>query len=619
MCGIYGMVSPFGGALSNRHCLERMGHKLKHRGPDGHGLAEVDGAAFGCERLRIVDLTSAGDQPFTACEGSVMLVANGEIYNASELRRKYSQFPFRSRSDCESILPLYLDRGCAGFAELDGMFAIAIYDARLRELVLTRDQAGEKPLFYTSDDGEVRFASEVQALLERRPGGGTLDEWAIRDFLTLGYVTEPRTIFKKIRKVEAGTAVVFKRDSKERREFRFRNYEASTVETGLDGNPEERLMSLLENAVRKQLRADVPVGIFASGGVDSSLLTALASDVLGPNRVPTFSIGFTERAYDESANAEHVARLLGVPQVTVTIDERDLSEALACVVERIAEPVADPAILPTYLLARAAKQHVTVVLSGEGADELFGGYPTYLGHRASRWFTRLPRLVQAAIRRSILEVPVSQRGKVPLEYLLKRFVTAAGETLSQRHVAWFGTGLSNEAWQEDFCPSYEPPPFPDGANDIQRAMVFDYRTYLRDNLLTKVDRATMLMSLEARSPYLDRQVTDYAMSLDPLLKVRGLTTKWLLKRVAAMRLPRSVVHRKKRGLSVPTAQWLNRALRPELDRLLAPERIESRGVLRGGAIRQLLDEHRKGRANHSRVLWALLMLEYWLEHWVSEE
>jgi asparagine synthase (glutamine-hydrolysing) len=619
MCGIYGMVSLSGGALSKPHYLERMGRQLRHRGPDGHGVAEVGGAAFGCERLRVVDLTPAGDQPFVACGGSVMLVVNGEIYNASELRNKYSQFPFRSRSDCESIVPLYLDRGCPGIAELDGMFAIAIYDGRSRELVLTRDPAGEKPLFYTSDDDEIRFASEVQALLETRPDARTLDEWAIRDFLTLGYVAEPRTMFQRIRKVKAGTAIVFKRDSKERREFHFRNREASAVENGPDGNPEILLESLLENAVRKQLHADVPVGVFASGGVDSSLLTAFASDALGPSRVPTFSVGFTERPYDESANAEYVARLLGVPHVTVKIDEGDLSEALACVVERVAEPVADPAILPTYLLARTAKQHVTVVLSGEGADELFGGYPTYLGHRASRWFTRLPRPVQELIRSATLELPVSRRGKVPLEYLLKRFVAAGGETLPRRHVAWFGTGLSNEAWQADFCPSYEPPPFPDGTDDIERAMVFDYHTYLRDNLLTKVDRATMLASLEARSPYLDRQVTDYAMSLDPLLKVRGMTTKWLFKRVAATRLPRSVVHRKKRGLSVPIAQWLNGGLRPELDRLLAPERIESRGVLRGDAVRQLLNEHREGRANHSRALWALLMLEHWLEHWVPEE
>jgi asparagine synthase (glutamine-hydrolysing) len=619
MCGIYGAVSPSGVTLQHHQRLERMSQRLRHRGPDGHGTATVDAAAFGCERLRVIDPTAAGDQPFLACSGKVMLVANGEIYNAPELRKKYSQFPYGSRSDCESILPLYLDRGYAGFAELDGMFAIAIYDGRSKELVLSRDSAGEKPLFYTSDGEGLRFASEVQALLETKPDTGNLDRWAVRDFLTLGYITEPRTMFERIRKVEAGTVIAFRVEGGGRRDFRFWDCEATTAAIDSEGEAETRLASLLENAVRKQLHADVPVGIFASGGVDSSLLAALASDVLGPHRVPTFSIGFSERPYDESPNAEDVARLLGCPHMTVRVDQGNLAGALAYVVERIAEPVADPAILPTHILAQAAREHVTVVLSGEGADELFGGYPTYLGHRAARWFTRLPRPVRSAISRSILALPVSRRGKVPLEYLLKRFVTAASNNLPQRHLAWFGTGLGSDAWQKDFCASYEPPAFPDGRDDAQRAMTFDYRTYLRDNLLTKVDRATMLSSLEARSPYLDREVAEFALSLDPRLKVRGLTTKWLFKRVAATRLPQHVVHQRKRGLSVPIAQWLNGGLKSEVDRLLAPQRIESRGVLRGGAVRQLLNEHREGRANHSRALWAVLVLEYWLERWVSEE
>ncbi len=619
MCGVYGIVSPSGGLLSKRHQLERMARQLRHRGPDGHGVAEVDGAVFGSERLRVIDPTPAGDQPFLACDARVMLVANGEIYNAPELRKKYSTFPFRSRSDCEAVLPLYLDRGHAGIADLDGMFAIAIYDGRSRELVLTRDRAGEKPLFYASLGDEIWFASEVQALLEAKPDTSALDRWALRDFLTLGYVTEPRTIFQRIRKVEAGTTILFTGPGNGQRNVHFWNCETANVVPEENGDPALLLESLLENAVRKQLHADVPVGIFSSGGVDSSLLTALAVEVLGPGRVPTFSIGFSERPYDESRNAENVARLLGARHVSVKVDEQDLSEALSYVADHIAEPVADPAILPTYVLARAAREHVTVVLSGEGADELFGGYPTYVGHRAARWFGRLPGSVRLAIRKSVMRLPVSQRGKVPFEYLLKRFVTSAGEALPRRHVDWFGTGLSEDAWQDEFCASYEPPAFPDGADDIQRAMVFDYRTYLRDNLLTKVDRATMLASLEARSPFLDRHLIDYALSLDPRLKVRGLTTKWLFKRVATTRLPRSVVHRRKRGLSVPTAQWLNNGLKPEVDRLLAPERIEARGVLRGGAARQLLSEHREGRANHSRALWALLMLEYWIERWVSEE
>ncbi|UCD24122.1 MAG: asparagine synthase (glutamine-hydrolyzing), partial [Gemmatimonadota bacterium] len=547
----------------------------------------------------------------------VLLAVNGAIYNARELRSGYSDFDFRSRSDSEVVLPLYLDRGSEGLADLDGMFAIAIYDGRVGELILARDRAGEKPLFYREIGDEIWFASELQALLDYKPRLSSLEPWAIRDFLTLGYVTEPRTIYRDITKVTAGSILSFSQG--QHRTFQYWDCESKSRAAGARDRSATQLERLLMEAVERQLVADVPVGVFLSGGVDSALLTALAVRRLGNDKVQTFSIGFTERSYDESNHARSVAAWFNTRHIGFDATPTALSQALQIIVDQVAEPIADPAVLPTYLLARCAREHVTVVLSGEGADELFGGYPTYIGHEAARMYNRLPRYVRRAMATAIGSIPVSHTGKVPLEYLLKRFVASAGLELKPRHLDWFGTGLPADVWQPDFCPQWESPAFPSGPTDIDRASLFDFRTYLRDNLLTKIDRATMLASLESRAPYLDTNLVEFALSLDASLKSRGVTTKWLLKQVAREWLPRVTVKRKKRGLSVPVAQWLNDSLRPDVDRLLARDTVDRRGLLRGVKVAQLVSEHRSRKVNHSRALWPLLMLEYWIERWVPED
>jgi asparagine synthase (glutamine-hydrolysing) len=617
VCGIYGMVSLRGAALTESSALSRMGALLQHRGPDAHGLATTRGAAFGVERLRVIDATPAGDQPFTALGGDLLLAVNGAIYNAPQLRRRYAAFPFRSRSDAEPVLPLYLDRGPQGLAELDGMFAIAVYDARKHELALARDRAGEKPLFYTTVGDEIWFASEVQALLRGASQSSALNRSAMLEFLTLGYISEPQTMFRHIRRVEAGTVQVF--DDSGQKAHRYWDCDAVTRETAPVVGAVEHLERLLLAAIDRQLTADVPIGVFSSGGVDSALLTALAVRSVGANRIRTFGVGFSAKQFDETHHAQRLADLLRIRHVTLEVNELSLTESLHAIVERVAEPIADPAILPTYLLAQMARDHVTVVLSGEGADELFGGYPTYLGHRAARFYQRIPLSMRTTLRSVVNAIPVSLDAKVPLEYLLKRFVACAEEDLPERHMHWFGPGLQPDAFQSGLDAEYPAPPFPGSGDDVERAMLFDFRTYLRDNLLPKVDRATMLWSLESRAPYLDKDVIQFALALDSSFKIHRATTKWLLKQVALRWLPPSIVHRRKRGLSVPIARWLNAGLAPEVDRLLNPDRIESRGLLRGRKVQQLVSEHRRGRANHSRAIWALLMLEYWIERWIAED
>ncbi len=612
MCGIYGMIGRGGAPLRHPDVLERMGATLRHRGPDGHAVLTNPYAAIGTERLRIIDLHERADQPFAAPDVPVWLECNGEIYNAPELRARYRQYPFRSNSDVESILPLYLERGESAVEMLDGMFGLAIWDGRSRTLLLARDRAGEKPLFYARTESEIVFASEVQCLLQHPAVARDLDAIAIAEYLKLGYVPEPRTMFAAIRRVEAGTYIRFQDGSADT--VRYWDPESFAIEPRAEEDAIHETRRLVERAVQKQVMSDVPVGVFISGGLDSSLLAALASRAIGVDKVHTFSAQFTEESYDESADAEEIAYRMRTRHVRVRTDETTLREALDRVVRDVAEPIADPAILPTVLLARAAREHVKVVLSGEGADELFGGYPTYLGHKLAPAFERLPSAVRKGVRRVVDQIPSSGK-KVTFEFLLKRFVTDAEKSWLERHLAWFGTGLSDAVLASPPAQLPDLPREPAALDSLAAAMLIDYRSYLRDNLLVKVDRATMLSSIEARAPYLDRDLTRFGLSLPSSLRVRRLTTKWVLKKAAEEWLPRAVVHRRKRGLSVPIAGWINGGLREEVDRLLDGQRLQEAGI-EDQYVMGLLRAHREGRANHAKPLWAVVMLQYWRERWL---
>ncbi|HEX9163187.1 MAG TPA: asparagine synthase (glutamine-hydrolyzing) [Thermoanaerobaculia bacterium] len=613
MCGIYGMVSDSGAALRFPAVLDFMGEALRHRGPDGRAVLRDDSAAIGTERLRIIDLHERADQPFSDPQEQVWLECNGEIYNAPEIRARYHDYPYRSHSDVETIIPLYLDRGTDAIATLDGMFGLAIRDNRSGALILARDRAGEKPLFYARVGREIVFASELQSVLQHPSVSRDLDPIAIAEYLRLGYVPEPRTMFAAVRRVPAGSYIRFNGSEEVTRYWQpetFTTIERSTHEAIVE------LRHLIEMAVTKQVMSDVPVGVFVSGGLDSSILAALASKVIGVDKVHTFSAQFAERSYDESGDAARVAVRMRTRYVPVRTDEETLLEALAHVTKNVAEPIADPAILPTFLLARTARNYVKVILSGEGADELFGGYPTYIGHKLAPMYDRLPAFLRDAIRSGVKRLPSSGK-KVTLEFLLKRFVADAERPWIERHLSWFGTGLSDDVYAKAPGELPDLPQAPPGRDALSGAMLVDYRSYLRDNLLVKVDRATMLSSVEARAPFLDRDVSAFALSLPPELRVRRLTTKWLLKKAAEKWLPKDVIYRRKRGLSVPVASWINHGLRGEVDRLLAPETLRSRGIINESYATRLLTEHRSGRANNARSLWALVMLQSWLERWAS--
>jgi asparagine synthase (glutamine-hydrolysing) len=599
------MFAPDGAPLRHPEQAEAMRGALAHRGPDGHGRLAWRGALTGVTRLRVVDLDPRADQPFAAPDGGTVLACNGEIYNAAALRRRYADYPFRSRSDVEVILPLYLERGAAGLEELDGMFAIAILDQRANRLILARDRAGEKPLFLARVGTEWWWASEIGALLQSRAVRRDLDLAALRAMLRDGWIPEPYTPFAGVRKVPAGTIVSIDRAGQ--RELRY-------WQPPENGGEASRLDDLLQEAVARQVRADVPIGVFLSGGLDSSLLTALAAEVVGASRLRTFAVGFGERSYDERPAAERLAATVGTSHASVEVSGEEVPEALDTLAAT-GEPIADPAAVPTLALARLARRSVTVVLSGEGADELFGGYPTYIGHRLAPAWQRLPAPAQAVLRAAVRVLPVSQR-RVPVRFLLERFTADAGAPWAERHLRWFANGLPPAALPPGPWPGMVRAP--EGVPDVvAAAMQLDYAGPLRERLLVKVDRATMRASLEARAPYLDPALTRAALAAGGA-HVRGVHTKVLLREVARRRLPGFILRRRKRGLSVPVGRWLDGPLASMVDRLLVPRRLAAAGVVDGAVVARMLVEHRAGRADHGRALWTLFVVQHWLAHWNLE-
>jgi len=596
MCGIFGAIARRDALLRHPDALARMAASLRHRGPDGECIVGHERARIGARRLAIMDLTT-GDQPFQSPDGKIWMVCNGEIYNSPALRREATTwgYPFRSRGDIENIVPFYERFGPDAIARLEGMFGLAIWDDARRRLVLARDRAGEKPLFWTEVNGELRFASEIQALLEFPDQPRRLNRRALRLYHALGYVPAPYTMFDGIQKLPPASVLIAEGSRTEIRPY-WSAAEVASRPSTLNQDSGTELREVLVRAVKRELMSDVPFGIFTSGGLDSSLLVAATARAVPGERIHTYAVRFTEPGYDESPHAEAVTHEIASVHHVVTADDESLGRALEVITRSLAEPLGDPAVLPTFLLAEEARRHVKVILSGEGADELFGGYPTYLGHKfADRW-RRVPAFVRNGMRWGMDRWP-SSTGKMTLEYMLKQFLAASDAPWMARHLTWLGAMRLEEGVLEELERKLDS--FPQG-DDLSRVMWFDFATYLPDDLLVKVDRATMLASVEARAPYLDREVMELALPAASRIKVRGLTTKAILKKAARGLVPDSVIDRQKRGLSVPVARWLNTGLAPLADRVLDTP---------------LLAEHRSGRRNHARRLWPQLMLALWSERW----
>ena len=610
MCGICGIASARGPVDPDR--LAAMSATLVHRGPDSDGIFVNGAIGLAARRLAIIDLVE-GDQPIANEDGTVVVVQNGEIYNYRELTYELERkgHRFRTHSDTEVLVHAYEEWGSKFAERLRGMFAIAVWDARDRRVVLARDRYGIKPLYYRAANGELEFASELRALPR-----GEIDLDALEAFLAFNSVPAPFSIFHDIRKLPPGHLLVW--DG----ELRLERYArpAPTIETRNEEEAEltEELRGRLRDSVRAHLVSDVPVGVLLSGGVDSCTLAALAAEETGyPLR--TFSIGFEERSFDELGDARLVAERYGTVHRELVL-RPDAALLLPALAEAFDEPFADSSALPTYLVAQLAAEDVKVALSGEGGDELFGGYYTYAADLLAQRFGALATRLKPVVER----LPTSVR-KASFDYRAKRFVRAADLPPLERHHGWkeiFSPELRAaltgrratfdpvDLYRERFAETA-------GAELLARLQDVDLGTYLVDDLLVKTDRASMAHSLEARVPFLDPIVTGFALALPTRHKVRGLSKKVLLRKAVEPLLPKQIVHGRKRGFSIPAAAWLRGELEPFARDTLSADTLRRQGFFHHETVTRLLDEHVQGDQDWSRQLWGLLAFTLWRERHVE--
>lgn len=626
MCGIAGKIYYQQDRPVEQERLSAMCGTLIHRGPDDDGFYLDGNVGLAMRRLSIIDL-STGRQPIHNEDDTVWTVYNGEIYNFPDLRRELEArgHKFYTRTDSEVIVHLYEEHGPDFVCRLNGMFGIAIWDRKSRQLVLVRDRLGVKPLFYADLQDRFLFGSEIKAILADGLCS-TMDLEALSHYLSLLYIPAPFTIYREIRKIEAGSLLVYKDGKISIRQY----WDLSLIEPANVGRHQlaaiqEELRELLTDAVRCRLISDVPLGAFLSGGLDSSTVVAFMRRVHnGP--VKTFSIGFNERSYDELPHARLIARRFGTEhtEMTVTPDAADLVPRLVYYFD---EPFADSSAIPTYYLSQLTRQHVTVALGGDGGDEVFAGYVTYQADTLAQLYERMPGFVTQGIVPALVRLfPVSD-GKVSFDFKARRFVNHALLEPGRRHYAWkdfFEIDLKKIVLSEEVLSSlehsldtypvfqrrYEAVPHHDLLNQFLYA---DTRVYLADDILVKVDRMSMAHSLEVRVPLLDYRVVEFMFRLPGPLKMRGFRLKHLLKETMGRELPRQTLAKPKGGFNVPISIWLKRELRPLIMEELSPEKMRSHGLFDPQAVSHLVNEHMAGRADYSRNIWALLIFNLWYE------
>jgi asparagine synthase (glutamine-hydrolysing) len=614
MCGVCGII-PLGPLFVSTQAQSRVAGMMKalaHRGPDDSGWAASDTAVLGATRLAIRGLAS-GKQPIVHSESGIVAVCNGEIDNHRELRRWLLDHGrvIKSETDVAVIPELYLELGEKFVDRLQGVFAIALWDRRRMRLLLARDRAGERPLFFQIGPSVVRFATEVAALASDDNGELTISSGAIAEYLQHGCFVSPTSPFSQIQKVAPGEIISITSD-----EIRRRRYWRWSISNEPKKTPHaEHFDEIFRAAVRHQIDIDVPFGVFLSGGLDSSLVAAVARNLQPDGQLNAYSLRFRESSFDEGAFAEEVAEKLDLNPVSVWVEADAFPATVRELLARGGEPLADPAWIPTALLAQRAAKDVKLTLAGEGGDEVFGGYPTYLAAKVGAHYDRLPAWCRTAFRKLIDRWPENDR-KMTLAFLLKKFVNGTQADGIARHLFWKANAsaatLARLGVESHLL----------NVADIKRESLLDalqqidLETTLAEGLLTKADRAGMASALEIRTPFLDQNVLEFAATLPENQRVRGITTKFFLKEYARRYLPRHIVHRRKRGLSVPLKQWLRGPLYDWARELFTSDLLPLAGLRKHAAL-ELLDEHCAGRADHARLIWALLVLAEWLR-WEQE-
>ncbi len=630
MCGICGKIYLDPARTVDSRDIRRMTDVLHHRGPDDSGLFCEGRVGLGHRRLSIIDLSDAGHQPMTNEDRSLWLVYNGEIYNYKELRRNLLTrgHRFSSDTDSEVILHLYEEEGTGCVQHLRGMFAFALWDAREQQLFITRDRAGKKPLVYAEAGGAFLFASEIKALLQDPAVDTGINKEALHHYLTYQYVPGPHTIFKGIYKLPPAHTLVLKNGTPVLNRYWSLSYRTEKRTGSLNACIEE-FNGLFDEAVRLRLRSDVPLGAFLSGGIDSSATVAVMSKLM--NRpVKTFSIGFDEADFNELSYARRIAELFKTEHTEFVVRPRAL-DVLPKLLWHYDEPYADPSSIPTYYVSRMTREHVKVALNGDGGDESFAGYERYVAARLADYYCRIPSFVRNGMLRPLAEQLPHQDYRWSVIRRLKRFITGAEDEPARCYVEWlcyFNSTRKKSLYTDSFLDAVGSIDSGDvlareydrAETDslLERLLHSDVMLYLPYDLLVKVDIASMAHSLEARSPFLDHTVMEFAAALPPSMKLHGMQTKYFLKKAFENVLPRDILHRRKMGFGVPLNRWFRAELHQATRDILLARRAVERGYFRESAVRQLIDEHAALKADHSYRLWALLYLELWHRMFVDK-
>ncbi len=627
MCGIVGQVTTSSDRI-DRSIVGRMNTAITHRGPDDEGYFADDHAVLAMRRLSIIDV-AGGHQPIGNHDRTKWIVFNGEIYNYRELREDLEKrgHTFYTRSDTEAVIHLYDEYGPACVEHLRGMFALAIWDTIERSLFLARDRVGKKPLLYSHQkNGDLIFGSEFSALLEHPDVSREVDEQAIDAYLTFLCVPAPQTAFKQIRKLEPAHWLLWKDGEITTSRYWLPDFSRKIDIT--EAEAVEATTRLLREATKLRLISEVPLGAFLSGGVDSSTVVALMAEV-SDRPVKTFSIGFEEEDFSELKYARTVAEHIGADYHEFIVKPNAL-DVLPTLVEHYGEPYADSSAIPTYYVARETRKHVTVALNGDGGDESFAGYERYAAMKLSEKYQLIPQALRQGLLRPLVNVLPSSEIERSRIRDLKRFMKAAELPKTQRYLRWVSAfdasskmGLYSDAFAarvgnvqngaiiDRWFSSVN------GAGVVDAALLADQMTYLPNDLLVKVDIASMANTLEARSPFLDHKVIEFAASLPASMKMRRLETKSLLKKVAARLVPKEVVYRRKMGFGVPIGKWFRGSMKDFVREVLLSEKALSRGIIRPEVIRQYVNDHTEARRDNSFQLWTFLMLELWFQKFID--
>ncbi|MDZ7260648.1 MAG: asparagine synthase (glutamine-hydrolyzing) [candidate division KSB1 bacterium] len=627
MCGICGLVNIDRSRPIGEGILKKMCDVIQHRGPDDEGYYVNTNVGLGMRRLSIIDLVT-GKQPISNEDGSVWIVFNGEIYNFPQLRAELQSkgHQFVTKTDTETIVHAYEEYGEECPTRLNGMFAFAIWDNRSKRLFIARDRLGIKPLYYYFDGHRFVFGSELKSILQMPDIPRRVDPRALDNFLTFEYIPAPLSIFKDVKKLSPGHSLTLKDGQISLRRY----WELICQENGADIEVIcENLRELLTDAVKIRLISDVPLGAFLSGGLDSSSVVALMSRVMD-RPVKTFSIGFDDVTYNELHYARIIAKHFKTEhhEFIIKPDAVELTEKL---IGYLDEPFGDFSIFPTYLVSKMARDYVTVVLSGDGGDELFAGYDTYIADRLASRYQKLPGFVRKGIVAPVLNsIPPTSKKKGFINKA-KRFVEGMALPEDLCHTRWMiflSSRERDQLYAEDLKQALrkeDPYAFirhffaTAGFDDpLNRQMYVDIKTYLVDDILVKVDRMSMATSLEARVPFLDYRFVEFAANIPSRLKLQGKQTKYILKRAMSQILPREILTRGKEGFSIPIKNWLKNELKPMMMDILSPSKIAEQGFFNLDYVEKLKDEHLRGVENHSHRLWALMMFGYWYEKYMRD-